>query len=542
MPLDAEASPAQQSEASTLEVASPPSDAKPSSAARAEATSFGTWLSGSPLGASVHLVLGLVLPAIVLVTNMWRVRRFTIDDAYISFRYARNFANGNGLVYNLGERIEGYTNFLFTVVLAGAIKVGLAPNVVAKLLGGGAALGALAVTYLLARRMRPLDGTPVVATWLLASTIVFSGYAVFGLETSTFVFLVLAGTELVFRETTRADRGERGPLGDVPLSGVVFGLAGLTRPEAPMFIGLVMLFLGRRMFAPKNILRGVLFVLPIAAHMAFRKSYYGTWLPNTLSAKTGALDAQMHAGASYLQNYAAHAGPILWIALFGAAIGIADRSRITLVSSAIAAAVLGYVVLVGGDWMPFFRFVAPFEPFCFLLIDLAVRTALDRRDRGALIGFAMLTPLVAYQRTTALDEAQKSILQKEDRFWTMAAGGTAKWFVEHGKPGQIAIGDIGYIGWVTDYPILDLLGLVDPVISKLPGGYTHKLGPGFLDHFFAKRPDYFLLISSNVDCEHPSVPGSQVVYRDPRFKPNYAVAGKVPLDGGFAWCIYQRKN
>ena len=39
------------------------------------------------------------------------------DDAFISFRYSRNWANGEGLVYNAGERVEGYTNFLWVAVL-----------------------------------------------------------------------------------------------------------------------------------------------------------------------------------------------------------------------------------------------------------------------------------------------------------------------------------------------------------------------------------------------------------------------------------------
>jgi len=79
-------------------------------------------------------------------------------------------------------------------------------------------------------------------------------------------------------------------------------------------------------------------------------------------------------------------------------------------------------------------------------------------------------------------------------------------------------------------------GLVDYV-----DGSTVLLGPGFTDRLFDKAPKYVLIISSNVNCEQPSVPGSQVIYRDARFKPNYAMAGKVKLDGGFAWCIYKRK-
>ena len=46
-------------------------------------------------------------------------RRFLLDDAFISFRYARNLLEGNGLVWNPGERVEGYSNFLWVLELAG---------------------------------------------------------------------------------------------------------------------------------------------------------------------------------------------------------------------------------------------------------------------------------------------------------------------------------------------------------------------------------------------------------------------------------------
>ncbi len=525
---------------------------------RAPAATRRDWIAGAPLPRSVHLVLGLVLPVIVMLANAGRVLSFTIDDAYISYRYARNFARGLGLVYNAGERIEGYTNFLWTVILAGGIKIGLDPDVTAKALGAASAVGALVMMYRLSDRLRPFASVPCLATWLAATTVVFSGYAVFGLETAFFVFLLLAGTWAFLRET---DAGSSGPTERFPWSGVVFGLAGITRPEAPAFVGLLMLVLlfGRDAFGEKgglariflapsgffgkqNLLRGAAFVVPVAGHVAFRRAYYGTYVPNTFSAKTGNWSGQIDAGADYVRNYVNHAGPALYLALFAVAIGIARRRRDLLAVSTIAAFVLAYVISVGGDWMPFFRFMAPFEPFCFLLVCVAVRTVVDRRSRAANLAIAAFLTIAFSVRIGNMQSAQRQIVEKEERFWKMAAGGTARWFQENGAPGEIAIGDIGYVGYATDYPILDLLGLVDPVISKLEGGYTRKLGPGFLDRFFDKKPTYFLLISSSVDCKHPSVPGSQVIFRDRRFLPAYDIAGKVPLDGGFAWCIYRRKD
>src|SRR5437868_1524161 len=72
-------------------------------------------------------------PLLVLHT---RVFNFVTDDAYISFVYARNLARHGALVFNLGERVEGYTNFLWTVLLAGCMKVGLGPERSSRVLGG----------------------------------------------------------------------------------------------------------------------------------------------------------------------------------------------------------------------------------------------------------------------------------------------------------------------------------------------------------------------------------------------------------------------
>src|SRR4029079_3257203 len=176
------------------------------------------------------------------------------------------------------ERIEGYTNFLWTVILALGIKFGLDPDHLAKVLGALSAFGALGLTYAISARIRPYQALPSVATWLLASTIVFSGYAVFGLETAFFVCLVLAGTLLFFREVGPLFQGapaeEAEETGAFPYSGLVFGLAGLTPPEAPMLIGILMLLLGRRIVRKQNLLRAALFAAPVLAHLAFRRAYY----------------------------------------------------------------------------------------------------------------------------------------------------------------------------------------------------------------------------------------------------------------------------
>ncbi|MBX3232298.1 MAG: hypothetical protein KIT84_21985 [Labilithrix sp.] len=492
-----------------------------------------------------HLILGFYAPLLLLFWEMWQVRRFTVDDSYISFRYARNFARGLGLVYNEGERVEGYTNFLWTVLLGIGIKVGLDPDFLVKVMGGTCAAITLFLLFRLSDRLRPYTAVPCVATWLFATSALNTGYSVFGLETPLFVTLVVGGMYLFFQEEPAF--GEPAPRASkFPVSGILYGLAGITRPEAPMFIGILMLFLGRGLFSKRNITRGLLFVAPVGAHLLFRRSYYGQWTPNTFGAKTGNFDGQIQGGLRYVQNYIAHESrPLLIIAAIGVLWALLSRRRDLLSITATGAAVAGYVVLVGGDWMALFRFLVPFEPFCFLLICIVLREAWDRlntwdKDRARLlraIGLAVCVGISVY-RVSELGKSQRFIMGHEDRFWRMAAGGTAKWLNEHPR-GMIALGDIGYVGYATDYPLLDLLGLVDPVIAKLPGGYTQKIGPGFADRLFDVNPRYVLIISANRECNKPSVAGSRVIYYDHRFAQRYTKAGLVPLDDNFAWCLFE---
>ncbi|HEX9668193.1 MAG TPA: hypothetical protein VGC93_01805, partial [Thermoanaerobaculia bacterium] len=96
--------------------------------------------SRPPVRAGLAAV-ALVAALAVYATGCWLVWRQTpIDDAYISFRYARNLAAGEGLVFNPGERVEGYSGLSWVLVLAAGDALGAPPPALAK--GLGALLGA----------------------------------------------------------------------------------------------------------------------------------------------------------------------------------------------------------------------------------------------------------------------------------------------------------------------------------------------------------------------------------------------------------------
>ncbi|HPB97137.1 MAG TPA: hypothetical protein PKW66_14560 [Polyangiaceae bacterium] len=104
------------------------------------------------------------------VAHAWSLR-WIADDAFISFRYARNLVEGHGLVFNPGERVEGYTNFLWTVLLAGAYAIGIPFGLSAIAFGLLSVVAVLWLTTRLSQLLSPYHHRPLipVAALLLAS-------------------------------------------------------------------------------------------------------------------------------------------------------------------------------------------------------------------------------------------------------------------------------------------------------------------------------------------------------------------------------------
>ena len=133
---------------------------------------------------------------------------FTQDDAFISYRYVKNFVNGQGLVFNPGERVEGYTNFLWIILLSIFVKFGLDIIVVSKILGIASGCMALFIIYkisvlvLQAKNESEVPSEawffPLFPSLLLASNSAFAYWSISGLETTFFVMAVLLSVYFYF--------------------------------------------------------------------------------------------------------------------------------------------------------------------------------------------------------------------------------------------------------------------------------------------------------------------------------------------------------
>lgn len=351
---------------------------------------------------------------VVLAGSLGLVRavadRWTADDAFISFRYALNWSRGLGPVYNAGERVEGYTNFLWTAILTplAALRIDLEQAAIAL---GILCYGALLV--LIARRGRWLADPDATADqprtkgnarsndpggWsavplsfaAIALSRHSSVYATSGLETPLFVLLVTAGYLELARTLRVATAGfTRGFL--------LLTLACLTRPDGLLLYGVAALYLFAQTLRTKDetpvTTRLVDFLRP---HLPFlsiylpyyiaRFAYYGLPWPNTFYAKS-ASEAYVGQGLTYAGLYFAS----YWFVplLLAVALSVAWIRRRPL-SPQVQLALAGtgawclYVIYVGGDFM-FARFLVPITPLLVLAGEGLLRASLrhegQRRDR-----------------------------------------------------------------------------------------------------------------------------------------------------------------
>ncbi len=235
----------------------------------------------------------LSLPWLALLGGLAFLSRFLNDDAFISFRYARNLLEGRGLTWNPGEYVEGYTNFLWVLELAAIwAAAGVPPEEAVWGLSAACTAATLGAMAWWVRRLPGLRDRGLVwwmALGLVCSSATFATWTSGGgLETRQFTLFVVAAVALL---TTRGE-SRRGLLA----ASSCLALASLTRPEGLLAAACCIGWWtwtrreSRRRSRADFDWRGLRrLALPVAlaagAHFLWRRGYYGEWLPNTFHAK-----------------------------------------------------------------------------------------------------------------------------------------------------------------------------------------------------------------------------------------------------------------
>ena len=459
-----------------------------------------------PRASLFHSPILRALPALLILSMLLAGRAFWYDflsdDALIAARYARNVARGHGWVYNIGERVEGYTSVLWVATAAALGKAGVDFVFAVQALSLGAAILTLPLLRACAKPLQS-DGIfiPWIAPTLFALCTTVACWAWGGLEATGYALWVLLTLYLLAGDGLSARRAIA--------AGIVAGLCGLTRPEGvavTCVIGVWFLLdagKGRRHLIFAYILPATIIV---GAHLLWRKSYYGFWLPNTYYAKVGSGAAVWRSGFQYVRECILEHGGFLAWTLSIAAPWFAYRNSFARGLSLTTAAMLVGVVLVGGDGLPMHRFLMPVIPLWLLLLEklLAVMLGWGKAAQSSAprmvsrwtaaivmiaVAFSLVTSTVTSEHYLRYIDQQR----REIPDWS-AAG---RWLNSMASSGQsVACAPIGAVGYYSDLIVYDMLGLTDahiahkemPVTGHWVGHEKHD-GP----YILSRKPTYLLL-------------------------------------------------
>ena len=313
------------------------------------------------------------------------LRQWTCDDAFISFRYAEQLIAGHGLVFNAGEPVEGYTNFLWTLWIAAGLKLGVDPEAWAHLWSGAAFLGSVGLLLWayprVSDRPRSVSGVVLLPVAALAAVAHddWTIYATGGLETSLFALLLLGGFLTLLSGLPAGRRAA--------LAGGLLALATLTRPDGALIAlvgGVYTLVVGPREDRLRSAaIYGGVFCLLWAPHQLWRMAFYGDFFPNTYYAKS-ASSAWWSQGLRYLALYLVKYWPLVVVPV--AATLAARRAgvrwgRAVPLALAMMSVYVVYIVKVGGGFM-FGRLLVPMTPFAVIVLDGTLCRLAQRHPRA----------------------------------------------------------------------------------------------------------------------------------------------------------------
>ncbi|HEU4365395.1 MAG TPA: hypothetical protein VFT13_08000 [Candidatus Krumholzibacteria bacterium] len=482
--------------------------------------------------------VALVIAAIVFLTCAAYVMPFIPDDSFISFRYAEHLADGHGLTFNIGEEpVEAYSNLLWIVVCAALYGAGLDLPAVTPYAGILLGLAALYVLWALCRRRAPLWTQQLLPLLAFASCGPFIIYAVSGMETALFAFLLLL---VVKCSEDFVDAPGWRPLAALATAGF---LVSLTRPEGVVVLPAALAFVAwesRREEAFRRGLRSLaiaaaVFGVATMAYHAWRVSYFGEWLPTPFLSK-GAEGSSLVTG--WYKNLHRYFVNLLYFAppqgyLFAAMLGLgiegvraaraagvrAPGDRIALILGLLLFAV--YVNFV--DWMPGMRYHAPLAAILVVPMSQLHRLlpvgAWESASAAHLRRFAALAAALLLAGGVNLSHLRHATAKMTEsaRLCYMPL---AEWMRATMPPGSLlAMGDVGMVPYYSGLRTLDIHpeSLTDTYIAQRAFS---------ADYVMTKRPHVIALSVRGVYSARMD-PLHWELYKSEAFRIEYGFVGTV---------------
>jgi hypothetical protein len=492
------------------------------------------------------MAAGLAVAALFVAHALLYPRAF--EDSYILYRYADNVFAGHGFVFNPGEPVEGYTSWLYVVVLT-ALRL-FTDDLAAAAPWLSIAFGAVTVlcAMAIARRLAPgRTDLGVLAGLLCAAHASLAKYAATGMETTLLALLA----SLSFLAATRPPAPEPTKTDGVAL-GALFGLMATARPEGALYAAILLLAAWHHRGLPTAIRAGATFGAIAATFLAWRLATYGYPAPNTYYAKLADEPAAfIWAGVAYAEGFLLlHLGAL---GVLGLAVATARRIAPAVTALALTTAAIAAAVAQHGDIFPLHRFLVAVVPFVAAGTAWLAAAATQKlhapwnRVAPTTAAVAIAAWLVVAPRYPApvllgMDMGMGTDAQEIARAAQVTQGyeKIAAW-LERQLPETtvLAINAAGVIPYRTGFTTIDMLGLTDEHIAHQPFVPSKYSARGHLKHdgayVLARDPDV-IFIGLPPLFDHPPtqpelqrtfqatlLPGDDTLLRTPAFHERYQV-------------------
>lgn len=500
----------------------------------------------------------VILILIILSLFPLKVITYTHDgeDIFITLRYVENLVNGNGFVYNIGERVEGYSNFLWAIILAIPAYFGYDLINSAKLLSilFYTLTIILSFIYMTNKNEDKISYLSLFAPLLLLTNPMLQFQVDIGLETHLYIFLMFLSAYYYIKR-------------EFILSSIAFSLVAMTRPEGFAYFMIFCLYciIETRLYDLEYINKKKLktfstfiipFILTFGPYLAWRIWYYGYPLPNTVYVKFATESFIKNHSIGDLWQFVVSWSfiPFLIIPIFYYLFKkeFKEKRTIKILLLYIFSIAL-YTIYIGKVFTSAFRHYSPMIPFIVMIVSILLKTINDslsmKKRRIILVLFLIILGLNIYtinNKDATPSRFHCRIIQfiknrdfNERLNWffeppIMHFAETGRWINKNLPANALyACDQMGQLGYYSQRHIIDLIGLMDETIA-------HK---GFsVDYILSRNPDYAILLGYNDKAylDHLYKMENDVKFKD-RYEKIYRILPNVKYDES-EFIIYGNKK
>ncbi len=475
-------------------------------------TNFGLWYI-----VNLSKVI-LIFTAFILFLK----RSWVGEDAFIFFKYIDNLVHGNGLVFNIGERVEGFTAPLWVFLLS-LLRALTGYNLRPMAIILGLLLSALAVGLFLFYFTNANFFFPIGFVLLVGNS-AFRDFATSGFETSLTYLLLILILILLYKDIY---------LKKSIIIGILASLLTLNRPEAFLILLYIATLITYSCYRSKNWSNLLKFSIPVVlllgGYQIFRMGYFASLLPNTFYAKKGGT-LYLSQGFNYIKDFVISYWFTALVSTAALVCALVDKALFAKIKHFLVLHVVltGYVLYAGGDYMHGRSLLMSF--ICLMALVqvtgqfLAKKYATKLQQASStyqliliVLAFAVLkASTLQIPITTKLGRQVNNIANERSRFgydfdikyfkryMSLPITGELGW-AERGyyyrelseklqMPFSVVNTNIGYFGYAAG-DLVNIMGgsLIDPYIARQPvtkrGKIGHENDPA-LNYVLSRKPTF----------------------------------------------------